>query len=108
MPCFALATAKAAALQSVVMLKNDDDALPLSRTRLDSIAVIGPLADAPYEQLGTWVFDGDPGLSVTALQGIRDLEARESVQVDFAAIPGSRVGELSARFDIVMGFTPTA
>jgi beta-glucosidase len=69
----ALATARAAALQSVVMLKNDGGVLPLSRERLDRIAVIGPLADAPYEQLGTWVFDGDPELSVTVLQGIRDL-----------------------------------
>ncbi len=69
----ALATAKAAALQSVVMLKNDEGLLPLSVESLDRVAVIGPLADDPYEQLGTWVFDGDPALSVTALQGIRDL-----------------------------------
>ncbi len=69
----ALATAKAAALQSVVMLKNDEGLLPLSMESLDRVAVIGPLADDAYEQLGTWVFDGDPALSVTALQGIRDL-----------------------------------
>jgi len=78
----ALATAKAAALQSVVMLKNGNGALPLSPTRLDSIAVIGPLADAPYEQLGTWVFDGDPGLSITALQGIRDLVG-DDVEIEY-------------------------
>ena len=69
----ALATAKAAALQSVVMLKNDKGVLPLSKQDLDRVAVIGPLADAPYEQLGTWIFDGDTELSVTALQGIREL-----------------------------------
>ena len=69
----ALAAAKAAALQSVVMLKNDHGVLPLSTESLERVAVIGPLADDPYEQLGTWVFDGDPALSVTALQGIRDL-----------------------------------
>jgi protocatechuate 3,4-dioxygenase beta subunit len=40
------------------------------------------------------------------LQGIRDLRARESVLVDFAPLPGSRVGELKARFDIVLGMTP--
>ncbi len=78
----ALATAKAAALQSAVLLKNGGGILPLSRTRLDSIAVIGPLADAPYEQLGTWVFDGDPGLSVTALQGIRDLVG-DDVEIEY-------------------------
>lgn len=69
----ALAVAREAALQSIVLLKNDAGVLPLSTTRLTSLAVIGPLADAPYEQLGTWIFDGDPGMSVTALQGIRDL-----------------------------------
>jgi beta-glucosidase len=74
----ALATAKTAALQSVVMLKNDNGVLPLSKERLERIAVIGPLADAPYEQLGTWVFDGDAELSVTALQGIRDLVGNDA------------------------------
>ena len=65
--------ARQAALQSIVLLKNDTGTLPLSRDRLRSLAVIGPLADDPYEQLGTWIFDGDPSLSVTGLQGIRDL-----------------------------------
>lgn len=69
----ALATARTAALQSVVMLKNENAVLPLSVDKLGAIAVIGPLADAPYEQLGTWVFDGDPALSITGLRGIRDL-----------------------------------
>jgi protocatechuate 3,4-dioxygenase beta subunit len=39
-------------------------------------------------------------------QGIRDPKARASVTVDFQPIRGSRIGELSARFDIVLGFTP--
>jgi beta-glucosidase len=78
----ALATAKSAALQSVVMLKNDGSVLPLSTENLDRVAVIGPLADAPYEQLGTWIFDGDEQLSVTALQGIRDLAAGD-VQIEY-------------------------
>ena len=69
----ALAVAKKLALQSVVLLKNDNAALPLSTDALDSIAIIGPLAEAPYEQLGTWIFDGDVDLSVTPLDAIRDL-----------------------------------
>ena len=39
-------------------------------------------------------------------RGIRDPQARDSVTIDFAPIPNSKVGELAARFDIVMGFTP--
>ncbi len=68
----ALQVAKRAALQSVVMLKREHGVLPLSAAELGSIAIIGPLADAPYEQLGTWIFDGDVGRSVTPLQAIRD------------------------------------
>ena len=40
------------------------------------------------------------------LKDIKDPKARESVIVDFAPIKGSRIGELSAKFDIVLGFTP--
>jgi protocatechuate 3,4-dioxygenase beta subunit len=39
-------------------------------------------------------------------RSIRDPQARDSVTVDFAAIPNSKIGELAARFDIIMGFTP--
>ena len=40
------------------------------------------------------------------LRGIRDARARESVIVDFVPMPGSTLGELAARFDIVLGRTP--
>lgn len=42
------------------------------------------------------------------LRQIRDAKARESVLIDFAPLKESRVGELAARFDVVMGFTPQA
>ncbi len=41
-------------------------------------------------------------------RGIRDEKQRESVTVDFAALKDAKAGELAARFDIVMGFTPEA
>lgn len=78
-----LAAAKYAALESAVLLKNDNRVLPLSKHELSSLAVIGPLADEPYEQLGTWVFDGDPQHSRTPLQAIRDFVG-DSVEVRFA------------------------
>ena len=40
------------------------------------------------------------------LKDIKDPKARESVIVDFAPINGSRIGELAAKFDLVLGFTP--
>jgi protocatechuate 3,4-dioxygenase beta subunit len=42
------------------------------------------------------------------LRDITDTKARESVIVDFAPVKESRVGELAARFDIVLGYTPQA
>ncbi len=59
-----------AAAKSVVLLKNDHGLLPLSPERSSRIAVIGPLAREPREQLGTWIFDGDPSLSITPLEAI--------------------------------------
>ncbi|MDH5254851.1 MAG: glycoside hydrolase family 3 C-terminal domain-containing protein, partial [Gammaproteobacteria bacterium] len=67
----AAAVAYQAALESVVLLRNEGAVLPLAAQELASIAVIGPLADEPAEQLGTWVFDGDPDLSITPLAAIR-------------------------------------
>jgi protocatechuate 3,4-dioxygenase beta subunit len=42
------------------------------------------------------------------LNGIRDPQARASVIVPFIPLDGSTRGELSARFDIVLGQTPEA
>ena len=42
------------------------------------------------------------------LRDIKDAKARESVIVPFTPIKGSRTGELAAKFDIVMGYTPAA
>jgi protocatechuate 3,4-dioxygenase, beta subunit len=39
-------------------------------------------------------------------KSIRDPKARDAVTVDFAPIRESRIGELAAKFDVVLGFTP--
>ncbi|HEX2747303.1 MAG TPA: protocatechuate 3,4-dioxygenase [Verrucomicrobiales bacterium] len=39
-------------------------------------------------------------------RSIKDPKARESVTVDFAPLPGAKAGELAAKFDIVLGYTP--
>ena len=40
------------------------------------------------------------------LNAVRDARARESLIVEFKPMPTSRAGELTARFDIVLGVTP--
>lgn len=86
----ALATARCAALQSVVLLRNERDALPLRADALDSLAVIGPLADAPHEQLGTWVFDGDAADTITPWRAIESLVGRDVRLRHVAAMETSR------------------
>ena len=69
------AAAKQAALESLVLLQNQAHdglpVLPLRPEALQRVAVIGPLADQPKEQLGTWVFDGNPAWSVSPLAALR-------------------------------------
>ena len=68
-----LQIAKDAAIKSCVLLKNEKNILPLSAQLLQSVAIIGPLADDPYEQLGTWIFDGDSENSQTCLSAIQQI-----------------------------------
>lgn len=65
----ALQKAKNAAVESAVLLKNNG-ILPLS-ANYKSIAVIGPLSNAPADQIGTWCFDAEPEHSVTPLTAIQ-------------------------------------
>ena len=52
---------------------------------------------------------GHPGNEKDGIyMGIKDQKARKSVTVPFEPLKGSRMGELTARFDIVMGLTPEA
>jgi len=65
------------ARQSVVLLKNENRLLPLDKTKLKTLAVIGPLADAKRDQLGTWIPDGKEAESRTLLQAIRQSAGEE-------------------------------
>jgi protocatechuate 3,4-dioxygenase beta subunit len=52
---------------------------------------------------------GDPGNKRDGiLRSIRDPKARAAVLVDFVPVKGSRIGELAAKFDIVLGITPAS
>ena len=50
---------------------------------------------------------GHPGNERDGLwRNVRDERQRESITVDFAPLPGAKAGELAAKFDLVLGFTP--
>jgi len=74
------ALADRAALESVVLLKNDN-ILPLDKSKYKSIAVIGPNADSRAALIGN--YHGTPSRHVTVLEGIID-EAGEDISVHYA------------------------
>jgi beta-glucosidase len=74
------AVSRQMALESVVLLKNENSLLPLKKDAIKSIAVIGPLADSVHWD---W-YGGTPPYAVTPLQGIKD-EVGPNVKVNYAA-----------------------
>jgi beta-glucosidase len=75
--------ARIAAERAAVLLKNDDDLLPLDPAALESLAVIGPLAASKRDTLGPWVFDFDLEETVSVLDGIR-APVGDAVRVEYA------------------------
>lgn len=65
-----LAAARESAARSLVLLKNEGNVLPLSKT-LKAIAVVGPLADSKTDVIGSWTGDGKAEDAVTLLAGIK-------------------------------------
>lgn len=57
--------------KSAVLLKNEGNVLPLSKSA--KIALIGPLADNQRNMLGTWSVSGDYTKSITVKQGMESL-----------------------------------
>lgn len=61
--------ARSVARKSQVLLKNDNQTLPLKKQ--GTIALVGPLADAQIDMMGSWAAAGVPAQSVTLNDGIR-------------------------------------
>ncbi len=70
--------ARRVAEESIVLLKNDGQRLPLGAS-VKTIAVIGPLADDQVAALGSWAGRGDPKDAVTPLVGIKARAGSASV-----------------------------
>ena len=107
-----LKVAKQAAVESAILLKNDKEVLPLQES-LKTVAVVGPMANAPYEQLGTWIFDGEKAHTQTPLNAIKEMVG-DKVQVIYE--PGLAYGReknpagvakaaaAAARADVILAF----
>jgi len=78
-----------AAHKSIILLKNQNNLLPLDRAKIKTIAVIGPNA----EKLHLGGYSDNPGRGVSILQGIKD-KAGNEIKVTFAE--GCRITESEA------------
>ncbi len=97
------------ALESVVLLKNQADFLPLDKSKIKSIAVIGPLANVVHWD---W-YGGTPPYAITPLQGIQN-EVGPNVKVNYVAYdtPDGEDAALKAASEsdvalVVVGNDPT-
>lgn len=78
------AIARSTASQSMVLLKNNDQLLPLQAK--GKIAVIGPLADNPENMPGTWSVASKHSNAVSLLKGLKETYGK---QVEFLYAKGA-------------------
>ena len=74
--------ARTAAHQSMVLLKNENDVLPLGDD-VETLAVVGPLGDDARSILGEWAASGRAEDAISVLEGLRN---RSGVDVEY--VPG--------------------
>ena len=82
------------ARKSIVLLKNDKQLLPLSK-EIKRLAVLGPLANAKKEMIGSWSAAGDGSKSITVLEGI---EAKVSASTQVVYAKGSNINDDSTTY----------
>ena len=73
------AEARDVARRSLVLLKNQSETLPLKKTA--KIALVGPLAKAPIDMMGSWAAAGKPAQSVTLFDGMNAAMADKATLV---------------------------
>lgn len=87
--------ARLAAQRSAVLLKNEGNLLPLSKTAYKSIAIIGPTGSDPYDMTGSWTFVQDNNETVTIPKG---LAAKLGPDVKVTYAPGVQIARLYPSF----------
>jgi beta-glucosidase len=85
-----------AAREGIVLLKNENGLLPLKKT-LRSLAVIGPNADDPHNQLGDYTPATVPQHIVTILEGVKQMVSPQTkvTYVKGCNVTGSRLDEIA-------------
>ena len=66
-----LEAARKSVEESAVLLKNNG-ILPIDFSNVGKVAVVGPMADAPHDQAGTWVFDLEKEHCITPLAAMKE------------------------------------
>jgi beta-glucosidase len=93
--------ARAIAARAIVMLKNANEALPLTRDRSRRLAVLGPLADAPADMRGPWWGAGEADGQVSVVAGLRAiLPDAEVMHAAGVAIESEDVSGIPAALDL--------
>lgn len=77
-----LAASRDVAKKSIVLLKNENNALPIT-DKIKRIAVIGPLANDKDAPLGNWRGNSDPNTAVSLLEGITKA-AENKIEIVYA------------------------
>lgn len=88
------------AQESMVLLKNDDDLLPLELKGL-TIAVIGPHAHSQRQHLGSWCLDGNADDVATIADGIQAAAPENTIITDSSAFSDDMM-ECAHRSDVVV------
>ena len=83
-----LEAAKTIASQSMVLMKNDKQVLPLKKS--GTVAVIGPLGDNAINMTGTWSVAAKHANSISLLRGLKETVGKD---VNFIFAKGSNVYE---------------
>ncbi|KDN29849.1 glycosidase [Vibrio fortis] len=92
--------ALALAEESMVLLKNDGDLLPLNSQGL-TVAVIGPHAHSQRQHLGSWCLDGNADDVATIADGIQAAAPENTIITDSSAFSDDMI-ECAHRSDVVV------
>lgn len=96
--------AREVATRAIVMLRNENDALPLAGT-IRRLCVVGPLADAGAQMCGPWTAAGDTVPPISVLAGLRQAlpTSIEILHAPGAAIDGEDHASITAAVDLCSG-----